>query len=704
MKYINTKEGLYDLTDPNAPKLLGNMTAYANTLAEQNFQGYLDTIAGQKLANEKEWGGNKDTLTNSDWWKTFVSQERVGKLQREQGNAYQSLLKDTSFQEAIDPSVGRAPAQSYSGEPVKSGFDITPGQASQAQIDAYNNKTGEYANRVDDPVFNAASTGQSAVGVDPVVQVKDKTGNTINVKTSDIPKLIADGVLPNGTTTPNAPTVGTPGASVNRDLAAEQAFVKNWGGKGGRLPTTAEINQAVYGVASPNFSTPQGITGEKLSGGSAPVDLSGTTGGTGAGATATSNANTAATSVIADIKAKQAAIEATKTDTQKKDDSLLDSMLKDMGSLAGKSAYEEEQRKAKMGEGEANLNTQLTKSKNRIESLQAEKQKVLTDIEGKPITLSSIAGQQAQQIAKYNSEILIETAISNGLINNITLAEQQIQQAVDAKYAPIEEALAIAKAQREAIAGTLTKDEKIQSDALDAADEAKKQQIADAKTEETNIKNIMLEAMNAGITDKNILDKIVNSKSLTEAMSVLGDNIPKNADEKALVLDMAGKYSDAGILPTDTLAQATAKQKNSKIYQQQTRLSDGGGSGTADNYFTRPKADGTIGYYFGNEKNPSKAQEISQEQYNAGYYKMTPGESPEEKEIVAFKKSAQDLVPKLLNKEMTWGVAWDTLHTNYPEASADTINNALGGGIPYDPATGKFDTSKAWGTALKANK
>ena len=46
---------------------------------------------------------------------------------------------------------------------------------------------------------------------------------------------------------------------VKRDLAAEQKFVKNWKGKGGQLPTPAEVNQGIYGTPNPQFTTPQGV-------------------------------------------------------------------------------------------------------------------------------------------------------------------------------------------------------------------------------------------------------------------------------------------------------------------------------------------------------------------------------------------------------------------------------------------------------------
>lgn len=53
----------------------------------------------------------------------------------------------------------------------------------------------------------------------------------------------------------------------------------------------------------------------------------------------------------------------------------------------------------------------------------------------------------------------------------------------------------------------------------------------------------------------------------------------KEAEQKA-VLNMQDKYVDAGILPTDTLAQAEAKLKNSRIYQEQVRPPSRGGGGS----------------------------------------------------------------------------------------------------------------------------
>ena len=60
----------------------------------------------------------------------------------------------------------------------------------------------------------------------------------------------------------------------------------------------------------------------------------------------------------------------------------------------------------------------------------------------------------------------------------------------------------------------------------------------------------------------------------------LGSSVKSDTE---LVYNMAGKYVDAGILPTDTLAAAQAKLKNSRIYQDQVRgpvrVGGGGGGG-----------------------------------------------------------------------------------------------------------------------------
>lgn len=49
--------------------------------------------------------------------------------------------------------------------------------------------------------------------------------------------------------------------------------------------------------------------------------------------------------------------------------------------------------------------------------------------------------------------------------------------------------------------------------------------------------------------------------------------------------------------------------------------SSGGGSGAKETYFTRPRPDGTIGYYFGNSKNVKESQELNKQAYLEGVSK-----------------------------------------------------------------------------------
>ena len=139
-----------------------------------------------------------------------------------------------------------------------------------------------------------------------------------------------------------------------------------------------------------------------------------------------------------------------------------------------------------------------------------------------------------------------------------------------------------------------------------------------------------------------------------------------NTAKDDAVADLMSKYPDAGIQPTDNLMTAQGKIQNSKIYQQATRLSGGTGGGGG----------GT-----------------------SGIDKVAVAE---DKEIKAFREDAAKMVAELEKQDgISWASAFDQLKIKYPQATNETINAILGGGIPYDATTGVFDTSKAYGRAKK---
>lgn len=307
----------------------------------------------------------------------------------------------------------------------------------------------------------------------------------------------------------------------------------------------------------PTTPPTNGITGTGMQQQEKPIILTGA--GTG-DTTGSSASSIAANQIVADIKARQDIYKQTQTKEQQ-DASNLDTLIGNLtGQQAGKASFEAQQRTEK----ESALNQQLTSIKNQIEALTAEKEKYRIDQEGKPITLSSIAGAVAQNNAKLNGEILMLTAQGNALINNIALAETQIKQAVEAKYGTIEESLRIAKEQRDALRPALTEQEKIRADVLDAADEAKKQAIAEAKNNDVQIKQIMLNAIDKGVTNQKVLSQIANAKTLQEALGIYAQNAPAQSDASAIKKEWLDYLSTSGIATTgktDAQLQTEAKAK-----------------------------------------------------------------------------------------------------------------------------------------------
>lgn len=143
----------------------------------------------------------------------------------------------------------------------------------------------------------------------------------------------------------------------------------------------------------------------------------------------------------------------------------------------------------------------------------------------------------------------------------------------------------------------------------------------------------------SGKKDGTIVTNPVNGKSYYK---------PSVEDEtsKALVLDMAGKYVDAGILPTDTLAVAQSKLKNSKIYQDQVR--------------------GPVG---------------------SETTKLTTEEKAVQTDINAE-------LDKLSKGTSDWGTSWNYIKNRYPDIPTDILDEALRKDQFYPKEEAKSD--KKW--------
>lgn len=180
------------------------------------------------------------------------------------------------------------------------------------------------------------------------------------------------------------------------------------------------------------------------------------------------------------------------TATSKQADTLTSQLSSLLGQEAGKTAMSaDEQAKA----GVQQFNEQLTNLNNEIGIKNAALKVLMADLESKPITMNSIIGAEAIARSKVEADIGFLTAQATAMMNNITFAKQQAQDAVDKKYGPIEEEIAIKTAQLKLLEPTLTKEENIQAQAQTDFLNYQQKQIDDAKNAETTLINYNLDAM-----------------------------------------------------------------------------------------------------------------------------------------------------------------------------------------------------------------
>jgi hypothetical protein len=104
-------------------------------------------------------------------------------------------------------------------------------------------------------------------------------------------------------------------------------------------------------------------------------------------------------------------------------------------------------------------------------------------------------------------------------------------------------------------------------------------------------------------------------------------------------------------------------------------------------------------------RTPKSFTEYQNEDANRKRRIASAGLSGEEKEIQKFQSDAAEIIMKLDDpdptKRISWGSAYDSLKAKYPKAAPETINAILGGGVNFNPATGQFDFSSAWGRAKR---
>ena len=152
----------------------------------------------------------------------------------------------------------------------------------------------------------------------------------------------------------------------------------------------------------------------------------------------------------------------------------------------------------------------------------AEYRDLNTRIEGKPISMSSIIGQQAQVQRAKASSIGILQAQELSLQGKITQAQNTVNRAIDLKYSVVENNINVYEAQLRAIQPQLNKEQQQQATRQQLMLDEYRQDRLDTKQEEKDINNFALTAQQNG-ADSALVSQIANATTQLEAQEIAGE-------------------------------------------------------------------------------------------------------------------------------------------------------------------------------------
>ena len=292
------------------------------------------------------------------------------------------------------------------------------------------------------------------------------------------------------------------------------------------------------------------ITAESLATGGEPIDLSGLDSG--------DNGSTAAI-IVAGAQATVKSLEdyiklltPPKSDTETSLEKMLADYTTDLkaseGQGAAQLAEEEKQGVQAKTQEYNNLKNKLTNKLAEIAALEADYNLKNQIVEGKPITLASVQGQQGQNYKMYLAQKNSLTAEA-GLLQAQALAAQDdlssaqaaADRAVDLKYSDIKTRLKNQLTLIELLEGKLTKEQEIRADALKLYLADQKDALDKAKQTEKDIQSIMLTAAENG-APSNLLSQISNAKSVVEATQKAGAYIREQEEKWSEPYLMGGDY------------------------------------------------------------------------------------------------------------------------------------------------------------------
>lgn len=201
------------------------------------------------------------------------------------------------------------------------------------------------------------------------------------------------------------------------------------------------------------------------------------------------------------------------------------------------------------------INSQILKKQAELQQDDIRLIQSVQNLEQQKIPIAFITGQQQSverdsRIARAlkSSEIGILNASAIATQGNIALAQDTAQQAVDLKYAPYKEEIALYKAQLEALAPILSKDEKKQAREQELKSTLALKDLEKIESNDKALQNILINASSQN-APADLLNRAKNAKSPSEAAMILGQ--------------YAGDFYKTELLKQQI---STEKAQRSKIY------------------------------------------------------------------------------------------------------------------------------------------
>lgn len=199
----------------------------------------------------------------------------------------------------------------------------------------------------------------------------------------------------------------------------------------------------------------------------------------------------------------------------------------------------------------------------------------MINIEGRPIAMDFITGQQAllqrQASAKINTLIAQSALIQDNLNWATNIAEKYFSAAQADRQAQIDRYKTLFEIHNDKLI-KLTSEEK---DFVNAQIKLLQDQDAQQQSDKDKILKLMVD--NPEAWKKANVSFDMPYEEIVKRVAPQLATVATRQTESKLVAELINKYPDANISLSDTLASAQAKLQNSKIYKQATRLSGGGG-------------------------------------------------------------------------------------------------------------------------------